>query len=586
MCGIVGYVGRRAAAPVLLEALKRLEYRGYDSAGACTLWEGRLLVKKDKGKVEEIEERLRLSELPGNVGVGHTRWATHGEPSRRNAHPHLDSKGEVAVVHNGIIENYLELRKFLEGKGYTFVSETDTEVIPNLISYHLQKGASFAEAVRRACARLKGSFALGILCTREPAKVIGVRKESPLVVGVGRGEMLFSSDLPALLRFTRKVLPLHEREMVELTAEGMRISSLDTGKTVRRSPTTVRWTLQMAEKMGYPHFMLKEIFEQPVAVRETLRSDPVMLKKLAEEMERADRIYLVGCGTSYHAALVGKNLLLRLAGLHAEAVLSSEFWESCQPRKGDFMLAITQSGETADTLKAVRLAKEEGVRLVSLVNVVGSTITRESDLTCYIHAGPEISVVATKSFTSQLAYLLRLALLLSSKRVNLAGLPGMMETVLKQLQPRVKKLAPQYRSVEDVYLISRGIGYPIALEGALKLKEVAYIHAEAMAGGELKHGTLALIEEGTPVIALVPPGEAGSRMLSNIEEVRARGARVIGIAFDKLHGVETFTLPPAEEIFFPLLSVIPLQLLAYYLAVERGCDPDRPRHLAKSVTVE
>jgi glucosamine--fructose-6-phosphate aminotransferase (isomerizing) len=586
MCGIVGYVGKRAAAPVLLEALKRLEYRGYDSAGACTLWEGKLLVKKDRGKVEEIEERLRISELPGNAGLGHTRWATHGEPSQRNAHPHLDSKGEVAVVHNGIIENYLELKGFLERRGYTFVSETDTEVIPNLISYHLQRGANLAEAVRSACMRLRGSFALGILCTRDPERVIGVRKESPLVVGVGRGEMFLSSDLPALLGFTRRVLPLRDWEMVELTADGMRITSLDKGMTVRRSPMTVRWTLQMAEKMGYPHFMLKEIFEQPVAVRETLRSEPAALRKLAGEMERADRIYLVGCGTSYHAALVGKYLLLRLAGLNVEAVLSSEFWESCQPKRGDFMLAITQSGETADTLKAVRLAREEGVRVASLVNVVGSTITRESNLTCYIHAGPEISVVATKSFTSQLVYLLRLSLLFSSKKVNLAGLPGMMDAVLKQVQPRTKGLAKRYKSVEDVYLISRGIGYPIALEGALKLKEVAYIHAEAMAGGELKHGTLALIQEGTPVIALVPPGEAGNRMLSNIEEVRARGARVVGIAREKLHGVETFILPPAEEVFFPLLSVIPLQLLAYYLAVERGCDPDRPRHLAKSVTVE
>jgi glucosamine--fructose-6-phosphate aminotransferase (isomerizing) len=586
MCGIVGYVGKRAAAPVLLEALKRLEYRGYDSAGACTLWEGKLLVKKDRGKVEEIEERLRISELPGNAGLGHTRWATHGEPSQRNAHPHLDSKGEVAVVHNGIIENYLELKGFLERRGYTFVSETDTEVIPNLISYHLQRGANLAEAVRSACTRLRGSFALGILCTRDPERVIGVRKESPLVVGVGRGEMFLSSDLPALLGFTRRVLPLRDWEMVELTADGMRITSLDKGMTVRRSPMTVRWTLQMAEKMGYPHFMLKEIFEQPVAVRETLRSEPAALRKLAGEMERADRIYLVGCGTSYHAALVGKYLLLRLAGLNVEAVLSSEFWESCQPKRGDFMLAITQSGETADTLKAVRLAREEGVRVASLVNVVGSTITRESNLTCYIHAGPEISVVATKSFTSQLVYLLRLSLLFSSKKVNLAGLPGMMDAVLKQVQPRTKGLAKRYKSVEDVYLISRGIGYPIALEGALKLKEVAYIHAEAMAGGELKHGTLALIQEGTPVIALVPPGEAGNRMLSNIEEVRARGARVVGIAREKLHGVETFILPPAEEVFFPLLSVIPLQLLAYYLAVERGCDPDRPRHLAKSVTVE
>jgi len=437
-----------------------------------------------------------------------------------------------------------------------------------------------------ACLKLRGSFALGILCIREPGKIIGVRKESPLIVGIGRGEMFLSSDIPAILKFTRKVIPLCDWEMVELTADGMKISSLETRKPVKRKPLVVKWTLQVAEKMGYPHFMLKEIFEQPTAVRETLRSDPVVLRKLCEEMEKAKRVYLVGCGTSYHASLVGKYLLSKLAGLSVDAVLSSEFLESCKIERGELVIAITQSGETADTLKAARAAKENGAKVACLVNVVGSTITRESDLTCYIHAGPEISVVATKTFTSQLAYLLRLALSLSSRKLNLLRLPEMMETVLKQVQLEVKKLASRYQSIEDIYLISRGIGYPIAMEGALKLKEVAYIHAEAMAGGELKHGTLALIEEGTPVIAIVPPGEVRSRMFSNIQEVRARGAKVVGVASEKIPDVETFVLPPCDEILFPFLSILPLQLLAYYLAVKRGCDPDRPRHLAKSVTVE
>jgi glucosamine--fructose-6-phosphate aminotransferase (isomerizing) len=586
MCGIVGYVGRREAAPILLEALRRLEYRGYDSAGMCTLSDKGLLVKKDKGKIEEIEARLKLSELPGHIGLGHTRWATHGEPSQRNAHPHLDCRGEVAVVHNGIIENYLQLRDFLEGKGYTFSSDTDSEVIPNLISYHLRTGTTLTDAVKKTCLKLKGSFALGVMYIHEPGKIIGVRKESPLVVGIGREEMFLSSDIPAILKFTRRVIPLRDWEMAELTMKGVKISSLQTGKTVRREPTLVKWTLQVAEKMGYPHFMLKEIFEQPAAVRETLRSDPAALKRLSEEMEKARGVYLVGCGTSYHAALVGKYLLSKLANLSVEAVLSSEFQESCRVEKGELVLAITQSGETADTLKAARLAKEKGAKVACLVNVVGSTITRESDLTCYIHAGPEISVVATKTFTSQLAYLLRLALSLSSKKLNLSNLHEMIETVLKQMQPKTKELASRYRSIEDIYLISRGIGYPIAMEGALKLKEVAYVHAEAMAGGELKHGTLALIEEGTPVMALVPPGEVRDRMFSNIQEVKARGAKVVAIACERIPNVETCLLPPVEETLFPFLSILPLQLLSYYLAVERGCDPDRPRHLAKSVTVE
>jgi glucosamine--fructose-6-phosphate aminotransferase (isomerizing) len=586
MCGIVGYVGKREAAPLLLEALRRLEYRGYDSAGMCTLFEGKLLVKKDKGKVEEIEERLRLSELPGSIGIAHTRWATHGEPSQRNAHPHLDSRGIVAVVHNGIIENYLELRKFLEKKGYTFASDTDSEVVPNLISYYLHEGKAFSDAVRETCKRLEGSFALAILCAHEPETVIGVRKESPLVIGIGRGEMFLSSDIPAILKFTRRIIPLQDWEMVELRPQKPRITLLKTKGVVKRKPIVIKWTLQMAEKMGYPHFMIKEIFEQPSAVRETLRADPLALKKLCEEMERADKIYLVGCGSSFHASLVGKYFLSKLAGLSVEAILSSEFPESCGVGKGELVLAITQSGETADTLKAVRFARERKARTACLVNVIGSTITRESDLTCCIHAGPEISVVATKTFTSQLAYLLRIALSLSSRKLNLTSLPTLMETVLKEAEPKTKTLASTYRSMEDVYLISRGIGYPIAMEGALKLKEVAYIHAEAMAGGELKHGTLALIQQGTPVIALVPAGEVEDKMFSNIQEVRARGARVMSVASKEIPDTETLLLPNVDEIFFPFLSVLPLQLLAYYLSVERGCDPDRPRHLAKSVTVE
>lgn len=585
MCGIVGYVGKRLASPLLLEALRRLEYRGYDSAGICTIHDSKILVKKDRGKIDEIEQKLRLSDLPGNIGLGHTRWATHGEPSQRNAHPHLDNSGKIAVVHNGIIENYLELRKFLERKGFRFLSETDTEVIPNLISYFLSQGDGLEEAIRKACLKLRGSFALGVLCVQQPDTVFGVRKESPLVVALGKNENFISSDIPAVLKFTRRIVVLQDFEVAKITAESYELFSLLTGKRLSRKPLRISWSVEMAEKGGYPHFMLKEIFEQPVAIKETLRSDYRAMVKLGDFMLRAKKTFLVGCGTSYHAALLGKYFFSRLAGLSTEAVLSSEFQESCSAGRGDLVIAITQSGETADTLKAVRVAKENGAKTSCLVNVVGSTITRETDLTCYTHSGPEVSVVATKTFTSQIVFLLRLALHLSHKRVSLSRVPELVQEMLERSKDVTKELAKKYRKEEDIYIMGRGIAYPVALEGALKLKEVAYIHAEALAGGELKHGTLALIEEGVPVIALVPPGEAGKRMLNNIEEVKARGAEVfaIGVGHDRTFGLP---VPSEEELYFPFLAVVPLQLLAYWLAVERGCDPDRPRHLAKSVTVE
>ncbi len=586
MCGIVGFIGNAPAAPILLQALKRLEYRGYDSAGMCTFHQGKLHLKKDQGKIDEIEGRLKLSSLPGCVGLGHTRWATHGEPSSRNAHPHLDSKGRVAVVHNGIIENYTELREFLERKGFSFGSETDTEVIPNLISYYISRGKNLIDAIRLACSRLKGSYALGIFYVGKPDLLVGVRKESPLIIGLGRKAMFLASDIPALLPFTRKVIVLQDYEMALLSANGCRILSLKTGKVISREPTRVKWTLEMAEKMGYPHFMLKEIYEQPSALQQTLRSDLKSLSKLSELMLKARKVYLVGCGTSYHACLLGKYFLSKLAGLSPEVVISSEFQESCRVDKRDLVLAVTQSGETADTLKAIRIAKKWNAKTVSLVNVVGSTITRETDLTCYIHAGPEISVVATKTFTSQLAFLLRLALHMSSAELDLSPLPKLMESVLKKVDSKMERLAEALRGARDVYLIGRGIAYPVALEGALKLKEVSYVHAEAMAGGELKHGTLALIEKGTPVIALIPPGEPGVRMLSNVEEVRSRGANVLTVASSKVPGASCVALPKTDELFFPFLAVLPLQLFAYHMAVKRGCDPDKPRHLAKSVTVE
>lgn len=599
MCGIVGYVGARPAAPILLDALKRLEYRGYDSVGIATLLK-KFYVKKDKGKIAEIDRKLKLADMPGNLGVGHDRWATHGEPSHINAHPHLDSSGKVAVVHNGIIENYLELRQFLKKHGHRFISETDTEVIPNMIAYFMRRGKSLEQGVREAAKKLKGSFALAILSVEEPDKLVAVRKESPLIIGLGKGEMFVASDIPAMLQNTKRVIVLENDEMAVLTPGQAVIKNINSGAVVKKRPMEVTWTAEMAEKMGYPHFTLKEIFQQPDAIQDTIRAAPAELEKLAKFLLKARRVYFVACGTSYHAALVGKYALARLADLSVEVVISSEFQESCRADDQTAVLAITQSGETADTLRAVRTAKECGAKVACLTNVVGSSITRESDLVCHTYAGPEVSVVATKTFAAQVAYLLLLAVHLARVKgmlkkpdeliAKLQGISDAARVVLAGVGPQTKKLAKRYRDAQHIYLIGRGIGYPVVLEGALKLKEITYIHSEAMPAGELKHGTLALIDKGTPVIAAVPPGESRARMVGNIEEVKARGATVIAVSEEgddvKEHVDEFIPIPPTEELFSPLLYIIPLQLLAYHTTVERGQDPDRPRSLAKSVTVE
>ncbi|TES83264.1 MAG: glutamine--fructose-6-phosphate transaminase (isomerizing) [Hadesarchaea archaeon] len=600
MCGIVGYVGARRAAPLLLDALKRLEYRGYDSAGIATVFK-KLHVKKDKGRIHEIDRKLKLADLPGNVGIAHTRWATHGKPSRANAHPHLDSSGKVAVVHNGIIENYLELRQFLRKHGHRFVSETDTEVIPNLISYFMHQGKNLERSIRETTKRLKGSYAMAIACVEEPDKIIVVRKESPLILGIGNGEAFLASDIPAVLSHTKRILVLENGEMAVLTPAKISIKRIASGAVVKRKPMVVTWTAEMAEKMGYPHFTLKEIFQQPDAVRDTLRAATGELEKLVKLLLKAERIYIIACGTSYHAALVCKYALAKLADMSVEAVISSEFQESCRVDGKTVILAITQSGETADTLKAVQVAKAGGAKVACLTNAVGSSITRESNIVCHIYAGPEVSVVATKTFAAQVAYLLLLAIHLARERSlpkskadelikRLGGISDAMRAVLTGVEPQVKKLARRYCSAEHIYLIGRGIGYPLVMEGALKLKEITYIHSEAMPAGELKHGTLALIDQGTPVIAVVPPGESRVRMAGNVEEAKARGATVIAVAEEgddmKGHVDEFIPIPPTEELFSPLLYIIPLQLLAYHITVELGQDPDRPRSLAKSVTVE
>lgn len=600
MCGIVGYIGNRAAAPLLLDALKRMEYRGYDSAGIATLSK-KFYLKKDKGKIAEIDGKLDMADLPGFVGIGHTRWATHGKPSQANAHPHIDSSGRVAVVHNGIIENYVELRQFLKKRGHRFVSETDTEVVPNLIAHFLNKGKNLEQSVREASRRLQGSFALAIASVDEPNKLIAARKESPLVIGLGKGEMFLASDIPAMLKHTKRFILMENGEMAVLTPKQVVIKNLRSGAVIKKRPMEVTWTADMAEKMGYPHFTLKEIFQQPDAIRDTLRAGPAEMKNLAKLLMGAGRVYFVACGTSYHAALVGKYALAKLADMSVEAVISSEFQESCRVDGKTVVFAITQSGETADTLRAVRAAKARGAKVACLTNVVGSSITRESDVVCHTCAGPEVSVVATKTFAAQVAYLLLFAIHLAGARglpkakvnkllAELEKIPNTARAVLAGTTPQIKKLAKRYRGAKHIYLIGRGIGYPMVMEGALKLKEITYIHSEGMPAGELKHGTLALIEKGTPVIAIVPPGEGRAKIVGNIEEIKARGATLIVVAEDgdgvKEHADEFIRIPPTEELFSPLLYIIPLQLLAYYITVELGQDPDRPRSLAKSVTVE
>lgn len=600
MCGIVGYVGSRQAAPILLEALKRLEYRGYDSVGIATI-SGRLYVKKDRGRISEIDRKLNFSDMPGTTGVGHTRWATHGAPSRANAHPHLDNSGKIAVVHNGIIENYMNLKKFLQKNGYSFISKTDTEVIPNLVAYFMKRKKNLEQSIRETAKRLKGSFALAVACSDEPNKIIVVRKDSPLIIGLGRGEVFLASDVPAMLQHTKQVIALDNGEMAILTSDRVLIKNFSSGAIIEKKPIEVKWTAEMAEKSGYPHFTLKEIFQQPDAIRDTLRAEPEEMKKLVNLLLEAKRVYLVACGTSSHAAYVAKYAFAKLASLPVEVVISSEFREICKIEDKTVVVAITQSGETADTLKAVEAARAIGAKVACLTNVVGSSITRMSDLVCYTYAGPEVSVVATKTFAAQVAYLLLLAINLAMKKglsrsrfkkliEELKSIPDVVQAVLDKVEPQVKKLAKQYRDAKNIYLIGRGIGYPVVLEGALKLKEITYIHSEGMPAGELKHGTLALIEDGTPVIAVMPPGENRARMVGNIEEVKARGAMVTAIAEEsddvKEHVDELISIPHTEELFSPLLYIVPLQLLAYYTTVERGQDPDHPRSLAKSVTVE
>jgi len=610
MCGIVGYIGNKRLTSVLLDGLRRLEYRGYDSAGIAVVNEGGLQVVRCAGKLRDLEESLRLNPLEGTYGVGHTRWATHGRPTEENAHPHRDCTGRLVVVHNGIIENYVELKRELQKRGHAFKTETDTEVMAHLIEEKV-RDHPLEEAVRLTLPELRGVYAISVISADEPKKIVAARNGPPLVVGLGKDEYFVASDVPAILHHTRDVFFLDDREIAVVTEQGVQIRDME-GRNVAKKVQRITWDPIMAEKSGFKHFMLKEIYEQPRAVRDTLlgrvsqETGKIFLEEMEispEEFRKVRRISLVACGTSWHAALVGKFLLERLVRVPVEVDIGSEFrYRDPILHPDDLVVVISQSGETADTLAAQREARAKGLKTVAICNVVGSMITREASGVIYTHAGPEIGVASTKAFTAQLVALQLLALHLAEIRGSLAPeaakehitrllhLPVQIEQILGS-DPLIEEVAKEYYRASDFLFLGRGVNYPIALEGALKLKEISYIHAEGYPAGEMKHGPIALIDKNLPVVALAFGDRVYEKMMGNIEEVKAREGRIIAVTQEgncdlgKIAS-HVITVPKTADLLTPILAVIPLQLLAYHIALRRGCDVDQPRNLAKSVTVE
>ncbi len=593
MCGIVGCILKdKDAAPILLECVRKLEYRGYDSVGIATI-SSILNIKKDQGKIDEVDEKLEITDLPGVKGIAHVRWATHGLPTKENAHPHTDCKNRIAVVHNGIIENFKELRRELVEEGHQFTSDTDTEVIPHLIEKYTDNGAELEEAIRLAIQKIKGSYALAVISTLEPDKVIGVRKESPLIVGLGENEYFIASDVPAILQHTNQILYLDDNEMVILKDTGVTIKNLN-GEILTKEVHTIDWSPDMAEKHGFDHFMLKEIHEQSDAVKNTLMEESE-IKEVVKKFEKFQRICFVACGTSYHASMVGKYLFETLLGTPTDVLLASEFeYSSNSLDENTLVILITQSGETADTLKALKIANKKSQTL-AIVNVVGSTATRIAQHVIYTRAGPEIGVAATKTYITQLTSIYLLAICMSENQElnqQLQKIPDHIQAIL-EMEDHIKEIARKYKNTSNAFFfIGRGFSYPTALEGALKLKEITYIHGEGYAAGELKHGPLALIDDDVPVVAIAPPGKSHDKTLSNIEEVKARGAQIIALGSSEDDILKSVAHDYIEfkdeinEIISPITYVIPLQLLAYYISIERGIDPDKPKNLAKCVTVE
>lgn len=609
MCGIVGYIGKRNSQEILLEGLKKLEYRGYDSAGVAVYTANGLEIKKAKGRIANLESKLEETPLNGSVGIGHTRWATHGKPSDVNSHPHTDNSLKFSVVHNGIIENYISLKEELTAKGHKFISETDTEVISHLIA-DLYEG-DILKAVQKAVKHMTGAFALGVLTEYEPDRLVAVRQASPLIIGIGEGENFIGSDIPAILEYTRNVFILNDGEMALLTRDGVELMTLE-GNFISREMFHVDWDIVTAEKGGFDHFMLKEIYDQPKAYRDTMGSRiatdgrKVTLNELsitAEAIRNISRVHIVACGTAYHAGMVGKYVIEKMARIPVETDVASEYrYRSPIITKDTLVIVVSQSGETADTLAALREAKRCGAHVLAITNVVGSSVAREADDIITTWAGPEIAVASTKAYTSQLIafYLLGIHLAqtigtqtdaeITEMISALKQLPEQVEEILAQAED-LKAVAVEMAKHNNLFFIGRGLDYAVALEGSLKLKEISYIHSEAYAAGELKHGTLALIEDDVPVIALGTQLELLEKTVSNIKEVKARGANVLGIAVEGEHELlksvdSTFVIPKTLDILSPALSVIPLQLLSYYASLARGNDVDKPRNLAKSVTVE
>lgn len=613
MCGIVGYIGTKKACPILLAGLTRLEYRGYDSAGISTIEKDGLSIMKDKGRVKNLSNLEGIDKLEGTIGIAHTRWATHGKPSKENSHPHQDNSKTFSVVHNGIIENFNELRKFLIDKGYTFYSQTDTEVIPNLIHYYITKDTEnddlkFLRAVRNACLDLKGSFALEVISSLYPDNMIVVRQDSPLVIGTCEDEKYLSSDIPAILSYTKDFYFLNDLEFVVLTKDSAKFYDKDLNE-IEKETQSIEWNATAAEKEGYDDFMLKEIYEQPTAIRETIGAKVNVnskcefdeLKFTKEYLSSLNKIYIVACGTAMHAGLTGKNSIEKLCRIPTEVDIASEF-RYRDPIVDDKTLCIflSQSGETADTIAALKLSKEKGAKTIAITNVIGSSITREADYSIYTHAGPEIAVASTKAYTSQVVLMTILSIyfaeilesadenLLVDIKKSILELPKKIEEVLK-CNEKIEEFAKQIYQEKDIFFLGRGIDETVAREGSLKLKEISYIHSESYAAGELKHGPIALIENGITVISIMTDKNLVKKTVSNIQEVITRGAKTLVISnqeIDKNMFNLVIDIPETNCFVSPILSIIPLQLLAYYISKEKGLDVDKPRNLAKSVTVE
>lgn len=613
MCGIIGYIGKRKATEVIMHGLKRVEYRGYDSAGISIIEDGKLVTIKKSGRLNELNKLIDHNKYNSNIGFGHTRWATHGEPNDINAHPHHDNSGKVSIIHNGIIENYSALKSLLTKQGYHFKTETDTEVLAVYIGSIYEKNKNIAEAVRLALADVTGTFGLLVIAEDEPDKIIGARRGSPLVIGIGKNEFILASDQTAIVDYTKHVIYPDDNEMVILTKDSYVIKNLD-NININKEITTIEFELNQLEKGGFPHFMLKEIFEQGQTIENATRGRIILatgdvrlggLTEVADRLRTAKRIILTACGTSWHSALIGKYMIETLARIPVDVEYASEFrYRDPVIYPEDFVVAISQSGETADTLEAIREAKRKGCTTLGIVNVVGSSIARATDAGVYLHAGPEIGVASTKAFTSQVTVLLLFALYIGRMRSvsqtegiriikEIQEIPKKIEKILQQAD-KIKEIAKRYSKSRNFLYLGRGYNYPIALEGALKLKEISYVHAEGYPAAEMKHGPLALIDDEMPVVFLATKDEVFDKLRSNLEEVKARGGKIIAIATENNEGNELIKnkvehmiyIPETLPIVMPILSIIPLQLLAYYIADELGRDIDNPRHLAKSVTVE